>query len=131
MRSSWIAERCVLNVIFVFLLNFSFAVLFHVSWALVSKWRKHRLQRFFFLFLAVVWKENGALWLHNCASAVAWVRISSSKLNMPFLSSILFESVVSVLWQLHFFLFFTRVHLAKMYLIISLLAAYQWITKAN
>lgn len=46
-RVLWIAERNALNVILALLLNSSFAVLAHVSWALVSDWRKHSLQRFF------------------------------------------------------------------------------------
>lgn len=46
-RVLWAAERNALNVILALLLNSSFAVLSHVSWALVSNQRKHRLQRFF------------------------------------------------------------------------------------
>lgn len=78
-RVLWIAERNALDVILALLLNSSFAVLSHVSWALVSNWRKHSLQRCF--FLAMIWKEKRTLRLSSCASAL-WFRISRTSMAL-------------------------------------------------
>lgn len=79
MRVLWTAERNALNVILALLQNSSFAVLSHVSWALVSNQRKHRLQRFF--WGAVIWKEKRTLSLYSCAS-ILWFRISRTSMAL-------------------------------------------------
>ena len=79
MRVLWTAERNALNVILALLLNSSFAVLSHVSWALVSNQRKHKLRRFF--GGAVIWKEKRTLRLYICASTL-WFGISRTSMTL-------------------------------------------------